>query len=75
MIVAGPAGACCVETLKQEGYSGRLLLITKENYLPYDRTKLSKALGSDINSILLRTQEFYNVRHFFYNYEISFFFL
>jgi len=65
MFIAGPAGACCVETLKQEGYGGRLLLITKENYLPYDRTKLSKALGSDINSILLRSQEFYNVSIFY----------
>lgn len=60
--VKGPAGTCCVETLRQEGYDGRLLLITKENHLPYDRTKLSKVLNSDVNSILLRSQEFYKVR-------------
>lgn len=63
MIVLGPAGTCCVEKLRQEGYDGRLLLITKENYLPYDRTKLSKALSSDANSILLRSQQFYDVSH------------
>lgn len=55
-----------MEKLRQEGYDGRLLLITKENHLPYDRTKLSKVLNSDIKSIALRSQQFYDVRHFIY---------
>lgn len=67
MYVLGPAGTCCVETLRQEGYDGRLVLITKENHLPYDRTKLSKALNSDVNNILLRSQEYYDVRYFCLN--------
>ena len=37
-----PAAASCVETLRQEGYTGRIVMISKEPYLPYDRTKLSK---------------------------------
>ncbi|MBI2503071.1 MAG: FAD-dependent oxidoreductase [Candidatus Latescibacteria bacterium] len=38
----GAAGAAAVETLRQEGYRGRVLLITGETFLPYDRTTLSK---------------------------------
>lgn len=64
MFVVGPAGTCCAEKLRQEGFDGRLIMITKENYLPYDRTKLSKALNADVNSILLRSQEFYDVRYY-----------
>ncbi|VVC24249.1 FAD/NAD-linked reductase, dimerisation domain,Reductase, C-terminal,Pyridine nucleotide- [Cinara cedri] len=60
VIGSGPAGTKCAETLRQEGYDGRLVLITKENYLPYDRTKLSKALNSDASSLLLRSQQFYD---------------
>lgn len=39
----GAAGAAAVEALRQEGYRGRILLITGETFLPYDRTSLSKA--------------------------------
>ncbi|XP_008179248.1 apoptosis-inducing factor 3 isoform X2 [Acyrthosiphon pisum] len=59
VIGSGPAGTECVEKLRQEGYDGRLILISKDAYLPYDRTKLSKALNSDVNGILLRSLPFY----------------
>lgn len=59
VIGSGPAGTECIEKLRQEGYDGRLILITKDSYLPYDRTKLSKALNSEATSILLRSQQFY----------------
>ncbi|MBM3276556.1 MAG: FAD-dependent oxidoreductase [Candidatus Handelsmanbacteria bacterium] len=39
----GTAGAAAVEALRQEGYRGRILLISAEGLLPYDRTTLSKA--------------------------------
>jgi NADPH-dependent 2,4-dienoyl-CoA reductase/sulfur reductase-like enzyme/nitrite reductase/ring-hydroxylating ferredoxin subunit len=39
----GAAGAAAVEALRQAGYRGRVLLITAEHFLPYDRTTLSKA--------------------------------
>lgn len=64
MIIIGPAGTCCVETLRQEGFDGRVILITKDNHLPYDRTKLSKALNSEPNNIALRSQQFYTVNQF-----------
>lgn len=38
----GPAGLECAETLRQCGYKGKILIVTAESDLPYDRTKLSK---------------------------------
>lgn len=40
IVGGGPSGGICAETLRQEGYSGRLILVTKEKYLPYDRVKV-----------------------------------
>jgi apoptosis-inducing factor 3 len=39
---AGAAGIAAVETLRQEGYRGRLVLVSREKALGYDRTELSK---------------------------------
>ena len=38
----GPSGLVCAETLRQNGFQGRVVMATKDRYLPYDRTKLSK---------------------------------
>lgn len=42
IVGAGSAGFMCAETLRKEGYTGRIVLIGKEPHAPYDRTKLSK---------------------------------
>lgn len=39
---AGAAGLVCAETLRQEGFSDRIVLCTLDRHLPYDRPKLSK---------------------------------
>nr|WP_282572011.1 FAD-dependent oxidoreductase [Roseomonas acroporae] len=39
---AGAAGAAAAEALREAGFGGRVLLISAEPYLPYDRTQLSK---------------------------------
>lgn len=52
-----------METLRQNGFTGRIVLVTAENYLPYDRIKLSKALDADVSKITLRPEEFYRERN------------
>lgn len=59
VIGGGPAGATCVETLRQEGFTGKITMICKENYLPYDRVKVSKSMDVDIEKIQLRSDAFY----------------
>ncbi|MHC5938282.1 FAD-dependent oxidoreductase [Nostoc sp.] len=39
---AGAAGVHAAQTLRVAGYQGRIVMITQEDKLPYDRTKLSK---------------------------------
>lgn len=61
IIGGGPSGATCAETLRSEGFKGRITLVTKENYLPYDRVKVSK-IGTvpPIEKLQARSQEYYN---------------
>lgn len=42
IIGAGPAGATAAETLRSNGFTGRITMLGLENAPPYDRTKLSK---------------------------------
>ena len=58
----GAAGVAAADALRQEGYTGRILLITEEKHLPYDRPVLSKNLGkaSDPGSLSLRDQEYFD---------------
>lgn len=60
IIGGGPAGATCAETLRQEGFIGRIIMICKENSLPYDRIKVSKIMDLNVDNILLRPQMFYD---------------
>jgi NAD(P)H-nitrite reductase large subunit len=43
-----------VDGLRRGGFRGRVTVISKEPYLPIDRTKLSKALIADANKLILR---------------------
>lgn len=49
-----------VESLRENGYKGRITVISREPNLAIDRTKLSKALIPDANKILLRTKDWYS---------------
>lgn len=57
----GAAGVTAADALRQEGYTGRILVITEEHHLPYDRPVLSKNLGkaSDPGSLRLREAEYF----------------
>lgn len=58
IIGGGPAALVCAETLRQESFKGHIVIATKEKHLPYDRPKLSKALGVTVESITLRDKKF-----------------
>jgi apoptosis-inducing factor 3 len=59
IVGGGAAGAVCAQTLRELNFKGRVVVITKEEFLPYDRPKLSKAMNAQIDKILLRPREFY----------------
>ena len=42
IIGSGAAGMSCAINLRKEGFDGRIVIITEEDSLPYDRTNLSK---------------------------------
>ncbi|XP_014251477.1 apoptosis-inducing factor 3 isoform X2 [Cimex lectularius] len=63
IIGGGPAGLVCAETLRQEGFSGKLVMVTSDKYLPYDRIKLSKQLDMTIDKIQLRPENFYETNN------------
>jgi NADPH-dependent 2,4-dienoyl-CoA reductase/sulfur reductase-like enzyme/nitrite reductase/ring-hydroxylating ferredoxin subunit len=65
IVGAGAAGAVAAQTLREIGFSGRVVMLDRENRVPYDRTVLSKHYlsgehGSEKSP--LQTQDFYR-RH------------
>uniref|UniRef100_A0A452QRZ2 AIF family member 3 n=1 Tax=Ursus americanus TaxID=9643 RepID=A0A452QRZ2_URSAM len=59
IVGAGAAGLVCAETLRQEGFSDRIVLCTLDRHLPYDRPKLSKSLDAQPEQLALRPKEFF----------------
>lgn len=62
IVGAGAAGNAAAQSLRENGFGGRIVLITKENRGPYDRPNLSKAYlqGEAPQEWLpLRSEEFY----------------
>nr|WP_321445171.1 FAD-dependent oxidoreductase [uncultured Cohaesibacter sp.] len=63
VVGAGQAGSTLVQRLRELGFSGRVMLIGAETYLPYQRPPLSKAylLGDmSLEGLTLRPQAFYD---------------
>ncbi|PPS39574.1 apoptosis inducing factor family protein [Chroococcidiopsis sp. TS-821] len=60
---AGAAGSAAVEALRQAGFAGRIVMVTYEDKLPYDRTWLSKDYFNgkvSRDEMPLRSQQFYD---------------
>lgn len=58
VIVGGGGGAIhCLESLRENGYEGKITVLSKEGYAPIDRTKLSKGLVTDTTKVQWRTPE------------------
>jgi 3-phenylpropionate/trans-cinnamate dioxygenase ferredoxin reductase subunit len=63
IVGGGQAGAQAVDTLRREGFAGRLVLISDENMLPYQRPPLSKKFLSGemaAERLLFRHRAFYD---------------
>ena len=59
---AGAAGAVAAQTLREAGFGGRIVMLDRENRVPYDRTVLSKyALSGEpgAEKTPLQVQSFY----------------
>ncbi|XP_026101049.1 apoptosis-inducing factor 3-like isoform X1 [Carassius auratus] len=61
IIGSGPAGLVCAETLRQEGFTDRIVMCTMDKHLPYDRPKLSKCLESTAEQLQLRSSDFFQM--------------
>ncbi len=58
----GAAGYAAAQTLREDGFKGRVVLITREKHLPYDRPNLSKEYlqgNAKAEWMPLRAAEFY----------------
>ena len=65
IIGGGAAGEYAAQTLRREGYRGRLVVVSAEAEAPYDRTKLSKgylAGKAQPASLPLREKDFYQTQ-------------
>jgi 3-phenylpropionate/trans-cinnamate dioxygenase ferredoxin reductase component len=61
IVGAGLAGARCAETLRAEGFDGRILLVGEEERAPYERPALSKEyLAGERPQVELRPRNFWD---------------
>jgi NADPH-dependent 2,4-dienoyl-CoA reductase/sulfur reductase-like enzyme/nitrite reductase/ring-hydroxylating ferredoxin subunit len=63
IIGAGAAGNAAAQGLRENGFKGRLIMITYENRIPYDRPNLSKEYlqgKAEAEWMPLRSEEFFN---------------
>ncbi|XP_045896836.1 apoptosis-inducing factor 3 isoform X2 [Micropterus dolomieu] len=60
LLGGGAASLICAETLRQENFGGRIIMASRDELLPYDKTRLSKVMNVESESILLRRMEFYH---------------
>ncbi|XP_071398873.1 apoptosis-inducing factor 3-like [Centroberyx affinis] len=60
LLGGGAASLICAETLRQENYGGRIIMVSRDELLPYDKTRLSKVMNVESNTILLRRVEFFH---------------
>jgi nitrite reductase/ring-hydroxylating ferredoxin subunit len=58
IIGGGPAALSAAETLRQSGFTGEITILSKESYIPYDRTMLSKFIPGAVEKLYLRSTDF-----------------
>ncbi|CAG8568422.1 4419_t:CDS:10 [Paraglomus brasilianum] len=60
IIGGGASGNAAAEKLREDGFNGRIVVISKEDYFPIDRPKLSKSFGNSPQKLAIRNSEFYD---------------
>jgi 3-phenylpropionate/trans-cinnamate dioxygenase ferredoxin reductase subunit len=66
IVGGGQAGAQAADTLRREGFKGRLMLLSEESHLPYQRPPLSKQyLSGEVPTerLFFRHRSFYDEHH------------
>jgi len=66
IVGGGAAGEFAAQTLRREGFAGRIMLVSADEKLPYDRTKLSKAYlagKAKPAALPLREADFYTAQN------------
>ncbi|NXR72193.1 AIFM3 factor, partial [Pycnonotus jocosus] len=58
LLGGGVAALVCAETLRQEGFTGRIIMATREKHVPYDKAKLTKEMNLKPEDMYLRKPEF-----------------
>lgn len=59
VIGTGAAGFAALQTLRAEGFEGRLSVVSEERVPPYERTKLSKSLIRAPEDAILRSSDWF----------------
>src|ERR1044071_2426773 len=62
IIGGGAAGYTAAQTLREDGFTGRVIMITRETHLPYDRPNLSKEYlqgNAEPSWLPLRSKDFF----------------
>ncbi|MED6250140.1 hypothetical protein ATANTOWER_025325 [Ataeniobius toweri] len=60
LLGGGAASLICAETLRQENFGGRIIMVSRDDLLPYDKTRLSKVMNVLSDTIVLRRMEFFH---------------
>ncbi|XP_041865231.1 apoptosis-inducing factor 3 isoform X2 [Melanotaenia boesemani] len=60
LLGGGAASLICAETLRQKNFGGRIIMVSRDNLLPYDKTRLSKVMNVENDTIVLRGMEFFH---------------
>ena len=68
VIGAGQSGSQAVDTLRREGYNGRLVLVGEESELPYQRPPLSKKF---LSGELEKERLYFRLRSFYDEHQIE----